>query len=69
MLSLNVMYVHCFQSAVQLHNCLVQNSGNLTFVCPCSLTRAVQTPGFSPPALAKKTPAPGEKTPAPAENM
>ena len=31
--------------------------------------RAVQTPGFSPPAPAKKTPAPGEKTPAPAENM
>ena len=38
-------------------------------VAATGTTSAVQTPGFSPPAPAKKTPAPGKKTPAPAENM
>ena len=45
--------------------------GRLSNVCQLYrlYVRAVQTPGFSPPAPEKKTPPPGEKTPAPAENM
>ena len=33
------------------------------------LCSAVQTPGFLPPAPAKKTPAPAKKTPAPGKKL